>query len=148
MTVGIVCVYLYIGQSIIFLMDAVKIMNLTSKRVWKVPISTQLCAAWHTDSLDMVLLPSTSALCYQNCHIDCGTSLEYFGWWLYVRLCTCTYRNNFTTVLGSSVGTETDYGLDSPGIESRSGREFLHTSRPALGPTQSPVQWVLGLSRG
>jgi hypothetical protein len=28
------------------------------------------------------------------------------------------------------------------------GRDFLHLSRPALRPTQSPVQWVPGLSRG
>jgi hypothetical protein len=33
----------------------------------------------------------------------------------------------------SSVNIETDYGLDSPGIESRWGRDFLHLSRPALG---------------
>jgi hypothetical protein len=36
---------------------------------------------------------------------------------------------------GSSVGIATGYGLDGPGIKSRWGRDFSHTSRPALGPT-------------
>jgi hypothetical protein len=48
----------------------------------------------------------------------------------------------------SVVGIATRYGLDGPGIESRWGRDFSHTSRPALGPTQPPIQWVPGLSRG
>jgi hypothetical protein len=47
-----------------------------------------------------------------------------------------------------SVGIATGYGLDGPGIEFQWGRDFLHLSRPALGPTQRPVQGVGGLSRG
>ena len=48
---------------------------------------------------------------------------------------------------GSSVGIVTDYGLDSPG-SNPGGDEIFCPFRPALGPTQPPVKWVLGLSKG
>ena len=48
----------------------------------------------------------------------------------------------------SSVGTATLYGLDGPEIESRWGRDFSQPFRPALGPTQPPIQWVPGLFPG
>jgi hypothetical protein len=49
---------------------------------------------------------------------------------------------------GGSVGIATELnGLDGP-ASNPGGDEIFRPSRPALGPTQSPVQWVPGLSRG
>ena len=62
----------------------------------------------------------------------------------------CWWFNLFTYINygpGSSVSIATDYGLDGSGIESRWG-EIFRPSRPALGLTQPPVQWVPCLSWG
>jgi hypothetical protein len=48
---------------------------------------------------------------------------------------------------GSSVSTAYDYGLDGRGSIPDRGRGFFPLTsapRPALGPTQPPVQWVPG----
>ena len=45
----------------------------------------------------------------------------------------------------SSFGIATHYGMDGPGIEYRWGRDFPQQSRPAVGPTQPPIQWVPGV---
>jgi hypothetical protein len=48
----------------------------------------------------------------------------------------------------SAVSIATRYGLDGSGIKSWWRRNFLRPSGLALGPTQPPIQWVLGLSQG
>ena len=67
---------------------------------------------------------------------------------IYNVVCLFLSSKTYCVCRDSSVGIATRYGLDGPGIESRRKRDIPHTSRPALGPTQLPVQWVPGFSGG
>jgi hypothetical protein len=60
-------------------------------------------------------------------------------------LCSLKYSTVDFRARDSAVGIVTHYGLDSPRIESRWGRDFPHPLGPTLGPTQPPIQWVAGL---
>jgi hypothetical protein len=60
---------------------------------------------------------------------------------LHICICTCVGRD-------SSVGIATRDGLNGPGIESRWGRDFLHLSRMALGPTSLLYNGYRVFSRG
>jgi len=46
------------------------------------------------------------------------------------------------------VSIATCEGMDGLGIESQCEQDFLHQSRLTLGPTQPPVQTVLGIFPG
>jgi len=64
-----------------------------------------------------------------------------------VYIYICIYIRIYIRGPGSSVSIVTDYRLDGP-RSNPGGDEIFRSSRPVLGPTQPPVQWVPGLSRG
>ena len=50
--------------------------------------------------------------------------------------------------MGSVVGTAAGYWLDGLVLESRWKARFPSPAIPVLGPTQAPVQRVMGFSQG
>jgi hypothetical protein len=65
-----------------------------------------------------------------------------------LKLVFSLYCRKYCGPGNSIVSIATRYGLDGPGIEYRWGRAFPNPSRPVLGPTQPPIQWVPGLFPG
>jgi hypothetical protein len=74
-----------------------------------------------------------------------------------IIMCLCVLLLKQTTAMNemsrvSSGSIVSEYGLEDRAIGVRSSagpKDFSSVSRPALAPTQPPVQWVLGvLSRG
>jgi len=61
----------------------------------------------------------------------------------WLPVCRCVPRNAHTS------GWDSDsLRAERSGIESRWGRDFAHPSRSALGPTQPPIRWGLGIFPG
>ena len=68
--------------------------------------------------------------------------------YIYTYIHTHTHTHIYIYIyIYISVGIATDYGLYGPG-SNPGGHEIFRPSSPALGPTQLPVKWVPGLSRG
>jgi len=78
---------------------------------------------------------------------DGASSVKLFTWYCLLMEFSLYSITKYVCEPGSTVGIATDYGLDGPG-SNPGGDEIFRPSRPALGPTQSPVQWVPDLSRG
>jgi hypothetical protein len=125
----------YKGVSKIFRTDAVKIINLATKRVWNLPTLTSLRASWHIDSLHMVDLPSTGASRYHDCCIDGETSPEYFGYTSYDALCLC--RDGIVAISVESVSSQ-----------NTACTQFLLRQVGRILPHQLQPRWLLHPTAG
>jgi len=111
-------------------------LTVTTETVMLIGTGIKNLARWahYVNEINIKIFLSWQTFCFRG---DC-LSLES----------SCILVNMvFTRGPGSSVGIATDYGLDGLG-SNPSGDEIFRPSRPALGATQPPVKWVLGLSQG
>ena len=116
------------------------IIDLTQRGCHTLSDSTLLGRAWSCLSvLGLINIPYWSLSWTSSMQL---TMLHLFV----IRSILISYSHPCPGGPDSSVGITTDYGLDGP-ASNLGGDEIFHPSRPALEPTQPPLQWVLGLSR-
>jgi hypothetical protein len=107
---------------------------------------------WHKNCFNQLYrlrLISSDRICFQLRWSILQLFFLFLQWkWFYI--CSkaanrITQQSNYKTLYtlcgpDSIVDIASGYGLDGPRIISRWRRDFPHLSRPALGPTQPPVQ--------
>jgi hypothetical protein len=96
------------------------------------PLRSRISSPEVVDSFLTWLSPHISYICISNSYTHLWNLI------LYITLFVLFIPNSVAR--DSSNGIAFRYGLDGPEIESRWGRGFSQPSRPALGPTQPPIQ--------